>query len=99
MELVHARPDIDFILTDVRMNGRLDGFDLVEQALVARLGLRTVVLSGYTREATRRMTPIVYTKAITMGSLEAKVKQLLATSNKADVPLPFYIRMPQALGV
>ncbi len=49
-EILQGTSRIDLIVTDVRMPGAMNGFDLIERALASRPDLRTIIMSGYTGE-------------------------------------------------
>ena len=80
IEHVRNFPLIDLIVTDVRMPGTLNGFDLVEQASASRPGIRTMIMSGYTDEAGNRahVADRFLAKPFTMAILEGEVRTLLA---------------------
>lgn len=71
---------VDLIVTDVRMPGVMNGFDLIEQALARRPDLRTIVMSGYTGEEARHpmLADRFIQKPFTWAVLESEVKSLLA---------------------
>jgi CheY-like chemotaxis protein len=71
---------IDLIVTDVRMRGALNGFDLVQKALADRPHLRTIITSGYTGESIQRtgLADRFLQKPFTLRTLENEVRSLLA---------------------
>ncbi|MDD1453113.1 response regulator [Sphingomonas sp. H160509] len=77
--LVKRCPEIDLIITDVKMPGILNGFDFIESALASRPTLRTIIMSGFTDEAeTRRhVAQRFLIKPFTMSYLENEVYGLL----------------------
>lgn len=79
--LVQKTLEIDLIITDVRMPGILNGFDLIERTLATRPGLRTIVMSGFTDEAEARqhIANRFLVKPFTMTFLENAVCSLLGT--------------------
>lgn len=81
-QILQGTPHIDLIVTDVRMPGVMNGFDLIEQALASRPDLRTIVMSGYTGESIQRigLADCFLQKPFTLRSLESKVESLLAAS-------------------
>ena len=78
--ILQDTPRISLIVTDVRMPGAMNGFDLIERALARRPDLRTIIMSGYTGERTRRrgLADRFLEKPFTLKSLETEVKSLLA---------------------
>lgn len=80
VEILQGTPNIDLIVTDVRMPGVMNGFDLLERALASRPDLRTIVMSGYTGESIQRtgLADRFLQKPFTLRSLESEVKSLLA---------------------
>ena len=46
LQLLQTLPDIDLIVTDVRMPG-VSGIDLAEKATREHLGLKVILISGY----------------------------------------------------
>lgn len=46
LPMLDSRPDIDLVITDVRMPG-MSGLELVEQARARKAGLKVIVISGY----------------------------------------------------
>jgi CheY-like chemotaxis protein len=71
---------IDLIVTDVRMPGAINGFDLVQKALADRPHLRTIIISGYTGENIQRagLADRFLQKPFTLRTLENEVRSLLA---------------------
>ncbi len=78
--ILQNAPHIDLIVTDVRMPGALNGFDLIERALANRPALRTIIMSGYVGENTFRagIADHFLQKPFTLRSLESEVRRLLA---------------------
>jgi len=78
-EILQGTPHIDLIVTDVRMPGVMNGFDLIERALASRPDLRTIVMSGYTGDSIQRigLADRFLQKPFTFRSLESEVKTLL----------------------
>lgn len=76
---VNDFPEIDLVITDVKMPGTLNGFDFIERAYVRRPGVQTIVMSGFTEEAeTRRHVAHRFLKKpFTMTFLENEVYDLL----------------------
>jgi len=76
---VNDLPEIDLVITDVKMPGTLNGFDFIERAYVTRPSLQTIVMSGFTEEAeTRRHVAHRFLKKpFTMTCLESEVYDLL----------------------
>ncbi|RYF24254.1 MAG: response regulator [Oxalobacteraceae bacterium] len=71
---------IDLIVTDVRMPGAINGFNLVQKALADRPHLRTIIISGYTGESIQRagLADRFLQKPFTLRTLENEVRNLLA---------------------
>lgn len=71
---------IDLIVTDVRMPGAINGFNLVQKALADRPHLRTIIISGYTGENIQRagLADRFLQKPFTLRTLENEVRSLLA---------------------
>ena len=64
LEVLGSRPDIDLLITDVRMP-RMDGFQLYAAAKTVRPDLRVVLMTGFLHEqvpeaVARAKVPIVY---------------------------------------
>lgn len=80
LEILQSDALIDLIITDVRMPGKLNGFDLVAEAGRLRPFLRTIIMSGYSLEAGRLMSGAdrFLAKPFTMRTLESQVQILLA---------------------
>jgi CheY-like chemotaxis protein len=80
-ELARDNPDIDLIVTDVRMPGKLNGFDLLERLLGKYPSVRSIVMSGFTGEATTRfgLANAYLRKPFTMSFLERHVCEVMAT--------------------
>lgn len=79
-DIVQATPIIDLIVTDVRMPGLLNGFDLLEQVHARRPGIRAIVMSGFTGEANTRfgLAQRYLRKPFTMTFFEEQVREVLA---------------------
>ena len=79
LSAVNSFPEIDLVITDVKMPGALNGFDFIERAYVTRPSLRTIAMSGFTEEAqTRRHVAHRFLKKpFTMTFLENEVYGLL----------------------
>jgi DNA-binding NtrC family response regulator len=79
LSAVNSFPEIDLVITDVKMPGALNGFDFIERAYVTRPSLRTIAMSGFTEEAqTRRHVAHRFLKKpFTMTYLENEVYGLL----------------------
>lgn len=78
--IVESTSNIDLILTDVRMPGRLNGFDLIERVLASYPRMRVIVMSGYTGQASTRfgLADRYLRKPFTMSFLERHIRELLA---------------------
>ena len=72
---------VDLLITDIRMPGSLDGFDLIERAVKIMPNLLTIAISGFTGERTERVSiaDCFLAKPFTMRALEREVIDLLAT--------------------
>ena len=79
-DVLQSAPRVDLIVTDVRMPGALDGFDLVERALVTYPGLRAIVMSGYSDGPGTRSDSAArfLQKPFTMRFLAKEVQSVLA---------------------
>jgi CheY-like chemotaxis protein len=51
--VLSAEPPIDLLFTDIRMPGRLTGWDVAEQARTLRPGLPVIYATGYSEDAPR----------------------------------------------
>lgn len=80
VEVLGAARHVDLIVTDVRMPGARNGFDLIEEALVASPSLRTIVISGYSDEIEKRsgVADRFLLKPFTMHVLGKEIEKLLA---------------------
>src|SRR5436305_1640861 len=47
LRILEREPDIDLLFTDIRLPGRLDGWDLAERARHARPELKIIYATGY----------------------------------------------------
>ena len=72
--LLEADPDIEVLVTDVRMPG-LDGPSLAERALTLRPGLKVIFVTGYTTY--RSLTWPVLRKPFDLAELEAALRRAL----------------------
>jgi CheY-like chemotaxis protein len=82
LTFVEARPDIEVLVTDVRMPG-LDGPALAERAVALRPDLRVIFVTGY---STYR-SPVwpILRKPFDLGDLEAALRQALVESGPTGV--------------
>lgn len=74
----------DLLLTDVRMPGTLDGFDLVERVLARDPAAKTIVMSGYAGErgtAAARGDAFI-AKPFTVARLHQTVASLLPPASR-----------------
>ncbi len=81
LELLNAHDSITLLVTDIRMP-RMDGYDLVEQALALRPALKVMMMSGYStdpeRSASLRARGIkTVFKPMALGSMADMVLQML----------------------
>jgi CheY-like chemotaxis protein len=79
-EILAKVSHVDLIVTDVRMPGTINGFDLIERALACRPEMRTIVMSGYPGQDAHRvaLADRFLQKPFTLGSFQKEVKTLLA---------------------
>jgi CheY-like chemotaxis protein len=77
--------EIDLLITDVRMPGKLNGFDLIEEASRLRLTLKTIVMSGHTGETNNRadVADRFIAKPFTVNNLGIAIESLLGLRNAA----------------
>lgn len=77
--------EIDLIITDVRMPGKLNGFDLIEEASRLRPTLKTIVMSGQTGETNNRadVADRFIAKPFTVNNLGIAIESLLGLRNAA----------------
>jgi len=80
IKMVSTLSHIDLLVTDVRMPGTIDGFDLIQLAVARLPHLRTLAISGFTGESAHRLhlADRFLAKPFTMGKLEREVETLLA---------------------
>jgi two-component system cell cycle response regulator CpdR len=71
---------VDLIVTDVKMPGEMNGFDLIETAIASLPKVKTIIMSGYPGQDSRRVAraDCFLQKPFTLGSLQREVKTLLA---------------------
>jgi CheY-like chemotaxis protein len=74
LRLVRTQPEIEVLVTDVRMPG-LDGPALVEKALALRPGIRVIFVTGYTTY--RSSTWPILRKPFDLDELEAALRRTL----------------------
>ncbi|WP_232628797.1 response regulator [Methylobacterium sp. Leaf118] len=58
-ELLRDRPGIDLLFTDIRLPGRLDGWDLAERARALQPDLPVIYVTGYSAEEPRQVAESV----------------------------------------
>ena len=77
--------EIGLLITDVRMPGKLNGFDLIEEASRLRPTLKTIVMSGHTGETNNRadVADRFIAKPFTVNNLGIAIESLLGLRNAA----------------
>lgn len=53
LKILQDRPDIDLLFTDIRLPGKLDGWDLAERARDAKPDLKIIYATGYSSGPSR----------------------------------------------
>lgn len=78
--LVESTVIIDLIITDIRMPGSTNGFDLIEHARHVRPGVRTIAMSGYVGGESDRIAVAdkFLAKPFTLNALDREVHGLLS---------------------
>ncbi len=80
-------PDIDLLITDIRMPG-ISGFELAEQIREIRPNLPVLFMTGYASEFERGVTLGPHTalliKPFSLAKLGTTIRQLLASSPSSD---------------
>jgi len=82
MQMLRAGVQIDLLLADIVMPGKLQGPDLVEAALAEWPGLKAVLMSGYAKRAMENVAVTagkvaVLTKPISRQDLETAIRRVL----------------------
>lgn len=84
---VEQSPDIDLLITDIRMPG-MSGFELADQVRAIRPDLPVLFMTGYASEFERGVTLAPYTalliKPFSLAKLGTTVRQLLASCPVSD---------------
>lgn len=77
--------EIDLLITDVRMPGKLNGFDLIEEASRLSPTLKTIVMSGHTGETNNRadVADRFIAKPFTVNNLGIAIESLLGSRSAA----------------
>jgi DNA-binding NtrC family response regulator len=81
LRLVEARPEIEVLVTDVRMPG-LDGPTLAERAIALRPDIKVIFVTGYTTY--RSSAWPILRKPFDLDELEAALRQALVKSGPAQ---------------
>lgn len=79
--LLEEQVPVDLLITDIVMPGGMNGFELAEQAVALRPGLRVIYLTGFVNLPRHRMTELrgkLVAKPVLPGELEREVRVLLA---------------------
>jgi len=87
---------IDLLLTDLLLTGELDGRQLAEQATRIRVGMRVLLMSGYTTDAlvlygVSGGAPFLQ-KPFTLHQLAGKVREVLDSTFSPDLAVKSPIR-------
>ena len=78
--VLEARPDIDILISDVRMPGQMDGIALAAWARTRRPQVRVVLMSGKLPRAAAVAADMVFSKPIHQPSVLTAVLRLLGSS-------------------
>ncbi|HEV7267734.1 MAG TPA: response regulator [Falsiroseomonas sp.] len=81
LNAVEARPDIEVLVTDVRMPG-LDGPTLAERAVALRPDMRVIFVTGYSTHSSS-VWPILR-KPFDLSELEAALREALIRTGPAE---------------
>ena len=86
LKLLATKIDVDLILTDIRMPGQIDGLGLVSFVQRQDRRIKIVILSAYVDADSESPGDASFAKPVRIGSLLAKVRQLLTRKNEVDLP-------------
>jgi len=82
LERLTEEPVVDLLFSDVVMPGGMNGYELADQAMAVRPGLKVLLTSGYTKKELAntgqgRFTANLLTKPYTQAELAPRVRALL----------------------
>ena len=86
LKLLATNVDVDLILTDIRMPGQIDGLGLVSSVRRQDRDIKLILLSAYIDADSELPADASFAKPVRIGSLLAKVRQLLTRKNEVDLP-------------
>ncbi len=83
MRMVHSRPGIDLLITDVGLPGGMNGRQVADAALALRPDLKILFITGYAENAVignEQLAPnmAVMTKPFAMDALAARIREIMA---------------------